>query len=301
MWMNDLLKLSIEELEHILALAPYSELHQMAYAIKKNQHDTGSMYQLVEGNYHSLKATQDRITSEILNVAIGEHEGITASDENSLKVVDFNEASERKLTSASQEDVLATKEKKPKTKKAKPKIELIKSEEINLVGDVSSFVLPDKTKKKRKKDKHIHSEDKKSGKKTKKIKSKKKKVTNKEIIELPETDHVGEDISGLSDFSTWLLSHSKESHIHPLGEDAGKRKKKKKKIKVSSKKGKKKDKSKKAKKSEGKDLIYEPLADLLAEQGHSKEAIAMYEKLSLIFPEKNAFFAAKIENIQKEL
>ena len=40
------------------------------------------------------------------------------------------------------------------------------------------------------------------------------------------------------------------------------------------------------------------LADLLAKQGHHKKAIGMYEKLSLIFPEKRAYFAAQIKKIK---
>jgi hypothetical protein len=76
----------------------------------------------------------------------------------------------------------------------------------------------------------------------------------------------------------------------------GKKKKKKKK--------KKKNKQKKVKSSAAKsvrlrnDIISETLADLLATQGHQKEAIAMYHKLSLIYPEKNSFFALKIKKLK---
>lgn len=46
------------------------------------------------------------------------------------------------------------------------------------------------------------------------------------------------------------------------------------------------------------DLISETLAALLAKQEKNEEAIAMYEKLSLKFPEKSVFFAAKIAELK---
>ena len=62
-------------------------------------------------------------------------------------------------------------------------------------------------------------------------------------------------------------------------------------------------KKKKKKKSKGllinEEVYSETLADLLAEQGHSKKAIKMYKQLSLIFPEKSALFAVKIEKINR--
>ncbi|MBK7408391.1 MAG: hypothetical protein IPJ40_10230 [Saprospirales bacterium] len=47
-------------------------------------------------------------------------------------------------------------------------------------------------------------------------------------------------------------------------------------------------------------IISETLAELLARQGHLQKAIAMYEKLCLIFPEKSSFFAQKIENLKRK-
>ena len=43
----------------------------------------------------------------------------------------------------------------------------------------------------------------------------------------------------------------------------------------------------------------ETLAILLARQGHTDKAIEMYERLRLLFPEKSAYFAARIENLKK--
>ncbi|GEM_PF-3564396 len=42
------------------------------------------------------------------------------------------------------------------------------------------------------------------------------------------------------------------------------------------------------------DIVSETLAELLASQGHIKEANEMYRKLSLLYPEKSSYFASKI-------
>ena len=69
----------------------------------------------------------------------------------------------------------------------------------------------------------------------------------------------------------------------------------------------KKGKKKKKKKKKGKhldslqdkpEIASEQLADLLVNQGHIKQAIEMYQRLSLKYPEKSSFFASKIENIK---
>ena len=46
-------------------------------------------------------------------------------------------------------------------------------------------------------------------------------------------------------------------------------------------------------------IASETLADLLARQGAVDRATKMYERLMLIFPEKSAYFAAKIEQLKK--
>jgi hypothetical protein len=46
------------------------------------------------------------------------------------------------------------------------------------------------------------------------------------------------------------------------------------------------------------EIVSEMLANILALQGHKKQAKAMYEKLCLQFPEKSDYFAAKIEKLR---
>ncbi len=48
------------------------------------------------------------------------------------------------------------------------------------------------------------------------------------------------------------------------------------------------------------ELVSETLAELLVKQGKTDRGIAIYKKLSLMFPEKSSYFAKKIESIQEE-
>jgi len=52
---------------------------------------------------------------------------------------------------------------------------------------------------------------------------------------------------------------------------------------------------------ENENVASETLAELLATQERYDKAIQMYERLSLIFPEKSSFFAGKIEQLKKRL
>jgi len=101
-----------------------------------------------------------------------------------------------------------------------------------------------------------------------------------------------------SSFNSWLKQYKSpllDSKIDDIKEKSGKKPKKK--------KGKKKESQTrviaKASVQEDLEIATETLASLLEKQEHYSRAIRMYETLRLRNPEKNAFFAAKIEALQK--
>jgi len=117
-------------------------------------------------------------------------------------------------------------------------------------------------------------------KKDKKHKKRKKKKSKDKTKKFEISDY-----SGTSDYVQWLLTISGKQTT--LIEE--KRAKKKKKVSESAKKS----------ITKSAQIISEPLADILAAQGHFNEAIKMYDQLILKFPEKSSYFAAKIDNLLK--
>lgn len=95
------------------------------------------------------------------------------------------------------------------------------------------------------------------------------------------------EYSGISDFSIWLLSF-KNNDIE-------------KQISKEKKAAKKRALEEKANKSVTKThtIISEPLADILANQGHLDDAKKMYEQLMMKYPEKSSYFATKINQLIK--
>jgi hypothetical protein len=113
---------------------------------------------------------------------------------------------------------------------------------------------------------------------TQKVKKHKKKKKNKFKLN---------EYSGISNFSKWLLSFKKD--------DVEKQ------IKKEEKAAKKRALEQSAKKSITKSpaIISEPLAELLANQGHFDDAKKMFEQLMQKYPEKSSYFAAKINLLIK--
>jgi len=120
-------------------------------------------------------------------------------------------------------------------------------------------------------------------------KKKKKKAKGKKLVSEPNRDASTDNTEELSDFGRWLV-------------EKGYANKKSSALKKSKKKKKKKNKSKSDihDLTKGEGVISEPLAALLADQGHNDKAIAMYQQLSLIFPEKSTYFASAIEKLKKK-
>lgn len=101
---------------------------------------------------------------------------------------------------------------------------------------------------------------------------KKKKKKNKFSLD---------DFSGTSDYVQWLFKLSgKHSQLK-----SGKKEKKKT------------DESVKKSITKSDTIISEPLADILAAQGHIADAVKMYQQLILKFPEKSSYFAPKIDKL----
>lgn len=115
----------------------------------------------------------------------------------------------------------------------------------------------------------------------KKSASKKKKKSKK----MKSEKFRMKELTGLSEYGQWLLSISGKNMP-----GVKKRKKEKHAEVIESVK-------KSVQKSD--QIISEPLAQILASQGHISEAVKMYNQLMLKFPEKSVYFAAKIEELLK--
>ena len=162
----------------------------------------------------------------------------------------------------------------------------------------------DKSSKKKKKEKKqpkgkLKIEKSKSTDLPKKKKKKKKKKIAYVVVDTPaEKNFKLKDYDGVSNYTSWLLEQEsindnddtvKKAHADFKKKKKKKKKKKSKNLKIAADSIKKQD-----------SIISEPLARILALQGHKKKARKMYEKLLKIFPEKKSYFEEKINELKKK-
>ncbi len=297
--MTKLADISLDELEKLAAIAPYAQPIKMMLAIKRNKLHQAHLYQsdhiadthlysVIRGEADSIienleipvavpmapvviktkkNGKRDRVSAEELTETIEIEPGVvTESSEDIAPEIEKLLIEEPVMLSTIHED-------------QSPSIGEITEYTSTMAGEEQSDK-PAKDKQKKKSKKKKRSSNKKAAVLKKK---KKKKSKNKESRVNTSTD----DQTHLSAYSLFLLEQDKDAAITPLTE---------KKVKSKAKKKKKKKKSKKNRQ----EVVSEPLAELLVKQGYIQEAVVMYERLSLIIPEKSSFFAATIEKLSKK-
>ena len=232
----------------------------------------------------------DNEISAALEVADEEEIKIAAPEDKIMWVMDKSEKAKFK------------KKKKKLKKKAKKKVDSKK-----------------KKKNKKRKKKEVESKEKKKKSDRKKIKKvKSKKIKKKKLIESPNSkvikalpevyvDEINDEqnyineIETLSPFTQWLMNlrtNQGESEI-PYN-DWSKFELRRIKKRVVDPRDLQIEEMADKSLEDNSELISEPLALILIKQGHLFEAIEMYEKLSLKYPEKMPFFAAKIEELKSK-
>ena len=128
------------------------------------------------------------------------------------------------------------------------------------------------------------------------IRSKNQQVKKDDIIK--NTDE-SEESRLVSDLPTNQRIDKAEKKDKKDKKKSKKKKKKKKKAKKEKAKKKKLKKLLESSNEIGEEIISETLAKLLAHQGHTKKAIDMYEKLSLLNPKKSSYFAKIIQRLEE--
>lgn len=113
------------------------------------------------------------------------------------------------------------------------------------------------------------------------------KRSKKKIKEI-DLKFINQDFGESDEFEAWLMSFKPIEGGNVELIKTFKKKKKKSKVEIIAKNS--------IEKSE--EIISEGLANILLKQGHFEEAISMYRKLILNFPDKSAYFALQIEKIK---
>jgi len=227
-----------------------------------------------------------------------EHSGLSSKK---IKTKDKLKKKKKKKKKDKKKDKKKQKSKKVKEKDKKKKAD--KKEKSKKLKKGNS-----KKSKKSKKDKSKKKKNKSDVKgifgKAKKRKAKKKEKVNKSdsevnyvIVDSTKNDDFKlNDYDGVSSYTSWLLEQEsingnelEKTTQNEMKKSKNKKKKKKSKsLKIAVDSIKKQD-----------SIISEPLANILALQGHKKKASKMYSKLAFVFPEKKEYFEEKIESLNK--
>lgn len=274
-------EISVSELEGLIADFPYADTFKVLLA-KKMKSGGGHSLAL---QFNDLRLPNSQSEGEIapegdLKYPITENEGVEISEESAFnKEEDLNENIELVAETIEIEKLVNDQKDMSNSVESKSISELKdgdKEEDIEEVivssQDIPMVIENDKEELDTE-DLYFESDDVKPKKKHKKSKKNK-------------SDKFGlKEYSGISDFSKWLLSFKKDDV--------------EKKIRKEEKAARKKKIEDNARKSVTKSsaIISEPLAEILASQGHLDDAKKMYEQLMHKYPEKSSYFAAKINNL----
>lgn len=236
----------------------------------------------------SISSTQ-RIQEEVVNGHHDtEHMPVVDEDLEISKIINIIESAEPKYEPIKKEiksniNTINSKKVKEKVRKKNKKKKGIKSAKTDSPKSVILHITPDTL-----------SEEKPKEKEKKKTAKKKKKKSTSMVMVSSET----------SAYTQWLLSlrmaNSGDIPYIDWSENSERELKKKPKKQRLKKDAKIRAMAERSV-QEREEIVSEALADLLLAQGHNKKAKKMYKQLSLIFPEKSSFFAAKIDQIKKNI
>ena len=265
------------------------------------------------------KSSEDyKAISEIQVIRVETDKEFIAGRDEDKKKSKRKKKDKTKKKKAAKKSEVKNKKKKKVAKKAKKKAKREKSEPIESQAlDVFWGEKQEITNSKQKKEK--------ASKRKFKVKNKKSKIqllkydipVSPSEEEANHYDHDLDNFGEMSNYTQWLLHFSKnkadgsfnhmwiassksnngrEDISTPSSEAKKKEKKSKNRVKKIPTKAKKKSKPDYSLET-NEEIISELWADLLAKQGHIKKARKMYLKLSLKYPEKSSYFAAKSENL----
>jgi hypothetical protein len=242
-----------------------------------------SAFKLIDSKVDSLKDDDlEEDTTSSLDYRNLDH----ILEENSKKKKVKNKKAKSKKKNEKELDEHKLKEKKKKKDKKKDKKSKKKREKKQ------------KNKKKRGSKKNSNILKTKSTKTKKKANKSNKKVAHVIVNATNEKLTGTKDYDGVSSYTSWLLEQESINGQDPSQKKATNKVKK-------SKKKKKKKKSKKLKIAvdsikKQDSIMSEPLANILAVQGHKKKAKKMYKKLAKAYPDKKDYFKEKINLLNKE-